>query len=237
MQIKVLGICGSPVKGGNTEAFLNECLKAAEAAGDVKTKLITLAGKDIKDCRHCNWCTRKQEENKFCAQQDDMQEIYMEMLGTDAVLLASPAYLGRLTGYMACMTDRLRGFLFGNIYGGRLRNKVGGALAVAWGRNTGLETTLLSLVSALFILEMIPVVPLHGPGSIFGAAGVSSEGGTGKFNREDKLGVLKDEYGLAGARGLGKRLVEVAWLLKVGEAAPRASEHDVGTDLHGLSAR
>lgn len=219
MQIKVLGICGSPVKGGNTEVFLGECLKATEAEGDVKTKLISLVGKDIKDCRHCNWCWKKQEESKFCVQQDDMQEIYSAMLEADAVLLASPAYIGRLTGYMACMADRLRAFIFGNVYHGRLRNKVGGVLAVAWGRNSGLETTLLSLMSAIFILEMIPVVPLHGPGSIFGAAGVSSEGGTGKFNREDKLGVLKDEYGLAGARGLGKRLVEVTRLLKAGGMA------------------
>jgi multimeric flavodoxin WrbA len=219
MQINVLGICGSPVKGGNTEAFLAECLKASEAEGDVETKLISLAGKNIKDCRHCNWRWKKQEENKFCVQQDDMQEIYEAMLEADAVLFASPAYIGRLTGYMACMTDRLRAFIFGNIYHGRLKNKVGGALTVAWGRNSGLETTLLSLMSAIFILEMIPVVPLHGPGSIFGAAGVSSEGGTGKFNREDKLGVLKDEYGLTGARGLGKRIVEVTRLLKAGELA------------------
>lgn len=219
MQIEILGICGSPVKGGNTEAFLRECLKATEAEGDVQTKLISLAGKEIKDCRHCNWCLRKQEENKFCAQQDDMQEIYEAMVEANAVLLASPAYIGRLTGYMACMVDRLRAFVYGNLYRGRLKNKVGGALAVAWGRNSGMETTLLSLMSAIFMLGMIPVVPLHGPGSIFGAAGVSSEGGTGKFNREDKLGVLKDEYGLAGARGLGKRLVEVTRLLKAGGMA------------------
>jgi multimeric flavodoxin WrbA len=219
MNINILGICGSPIKDGNTEAFLKECLKATEAQGKVTTKLITLAGKDIKDCRHCNWCVKKQEENRFCTQQDDMQEIYQAMLEVDAVLLASPAYIGRLSGYMACMTDRLRAFLFGNMYNGTLRNKVAGALAVGWGRNTGIETTLLSLLSAILIVEMIPVVPVHGPGSPFGAAGVSSEGGTGKFNRDDRLGVLKDEYGLAGCRALGKRVVEVTRLLKTGKGA------------------
>jgi multimeric flavodoxin WrbA len=216
MQIEILGICGSPVKGGNTESFLRECLKATEAEGSVRTKLISLAGRDIKDCRHCNWCLRKQEVDKFCAQQDDMQDIYEAVVEADAVLFASPAYIGRLSGYMACMTDRLRAFVYGNQYGGKLKNKVGGALAVAWGRNSGLETTLLSLVSAIFILGMIPVIPLEGPGSPFGAAGVSSEGGTGKFSRDDKLLVLKDEYGLAGSRGLGKRMVEVTRLLKPG---------------------
>jgi multimeric flavodoxin WrbA len=54
MEIKILGICGSPIKGGNTEVFLNEGLKAAESVGDVQTELISLAGKEIRDCRHCN---------------------------------------------------------------------------------------------------------------------------------------------------------------------------------------
>jgi len=219
MDIKVLGICGSLIKGGNTEVFLGECLKAAEAVGDVSTKLVTLASKDIKDCRQCNWCFSKQEENKFCVQQDDMNEIYPEMLWADAVFLASPAYFGRLTGYMACFIDRLRAFIFGNVYQGKLRNKVGGALAVAWGRNAGLETTLLSLVSAMFILEMVPISPMHEPGAPFGAAGVSSKGGAGEFNRNDKLPVLKDEYGLVGARAVGKRVVEITKLLKAGETA------------------
>ena len=51
MEITVLGICGSPIKGGNTEVFLKESLKAAEATDGVKTKLISLADKDIRDCR------------------------------------------------------------------------------------------------------------------------------------------------------------------------------------------
>ena len=49
MEIKILGICGSPIKGGNTEVFLNEALKAAENTGNVQTELISLAGKEIKD--------------------------------------------------------------------------------------------------------------------------------------------------------------------------------------------
>jgi multimeric flavodoxin WrbA len=219
MEINILGICGSPIKGGNTEAFLRESLKAAEGTGDVKTRLITLAGKDIKDCRHCNWCVRKQEEGKPCAQQDDMVEIYPELLQADALLLATPVYIGRLSGYMACFTDRLRVFAWGNVYRGKLGSKVGGALAVSWGRNYGIETALLSILSALFMMGLIPVGPPHGYGSPFGACGLASEHGTGKFNPEDKLGVLRDEYGVKGAQALGKRVAEITKLIKAGEAA------------------
>ena len=217
-MINILGVCGSPIKGGNTEVFLKECLKAAEATGDVKTELITLAGKEIKDCLHCNWCIKKQEEGKFCAQQDDMVGIYPKVLATDALLLASPVYLCRLSGYMACFTDRLRAFAFGNIYRRRLKNKTGSALAIAHGRNYGIETTLLSIISAFLTMEMIPIGSPHLLGSPFGAAGLTSENGEGKVDPEDKLSVLKDEYGLKGSRALGKRVAEITKLIKAGTA-------------------
>jgi len=49
MEIKILGVCGSPIKGGNTEVILREALKATETAGDVQTELMSLAGK-VKKC-------------------------------------------------------------------------------------------------------------------------------------------------------------------------------------------
>jgi len=66
MEINILGVCGSPIKGGNAEAFLNEALKAAGKIDGVRTEIITLAGKNIEGCKHCNWCLVKQEKGKFC---------------------------------------------------------------------------------------------------------------------------------------------------------------------------
>lgn len=219
MEINIIGICGSPIKGGNTEVFLQEALKAAKEAGNVNAELMTLAGKEIKECNHCNWCIVKQESDKFCAQSDDMDEIYPKILKADALLVASPVYITRLSGLTACLFDRFRVFAHSKIYGGKLENKVGAALAVSWSRNLGIETTLLSIVSAFFVLGMIPISQAQGMGSAFGAAGLSSEAGTGKFDPKDKLLILKDEFGLKGARSLGKRVVEVSRLLKLGEAA------------------
>lgn len=216
MEIEILGICGSPVKGGNTEVFLREALKAAEETGDVRSNLIPLAGKEIRDCRHCNWCLRKQEESKFCAQEDDMMEIFPQIVKADALILATPVYIIRLSGYLACLLDRFRAFTWGNVYKGKLENKVGGALAVAWFRNRGGEIALLSITSAFLAFGMIPVAPSEGLGSAYGAVGLSSEDGTGKFSPKDKLGILQDEYGLKGARSLGKRVAEITKLLKSG---------------------
>jgi len=97
MPITVLGICGSPVKGGNTEAFLNEALKAAAALPGVTTRLIRLADKNIGDCTHCNWCVTRQTADRYCQVKDDMSTIYPELINADVIMMATPVYFARLS--------------------------------------------------------------------------------------------------------------------------------------------
>ena len=215
MEIKLLGVCGSPIKGGNTELFLDEALKTAHGLGNVSTEMLSLAGRQIGDCRHCNWCLTRQEEGNFCALKDDMSELYPRILEADAILLATPAYAARLSGYMATFIDRFRCLVLGKHYKRSLQGKVGGALAVSWFRNAGIETTLLSVISSLLMWGVIVVSPGE-DGCQFGAAGLSTEHGTGKFDPKDKHGVLKDEIGLKSARNLARRTVEIACTLKTG---------------------
>jgi multimeric flavodoxin WrbA len=217
MTVKILGVSGSPIKGGNTDVFLKEALKAAEAVGDVETEFVSLAGMDIRDCIHVNWCLKNQTDTKFCHQDDDMALLYPKVVEADGLLLATPVYIGRMTGPMANFLDRLRVMVHGNKHGGKLRGKVGGALAVIWYRHGGMETALLSLVTAFMIFEMIPVGA--GMPSIFGGAGVSSQHGTGKFNPEDYHEVLQDAYGLRTARHVAQRVAELCHILKAGKAA------------------
>ncbi len=216
MPVKILGICGSPVKGGNTEVFLSEALKTAEGLGDVSTELVRLIEKRIGDCRHCNWCTSKQEEGSFCCIKDDMLEMYPRIIDADALVIATPTYAGRLSGYSAVFMDRFRALVLGKRYRGVLRNKVGGAMTVAWMRNAGAETALLSVVTAYLMWGMVLASPGEG-GCEFGAVGVSSDGGSGRFVPEEKLGVLKDKLGMSSARALAKRTVELARIMKAGQ--------------------
>ena len=222
MDIKILGIVGSPVKKGNAESFLLEALKAAEACGGVTTELISLAGKEIRECKHCNWCVTKQSEGKFCNQSDDMTELYPKLLEADGLLLCTPVYSTRLSGYLANFLDRCRIFAHGNYYKGKLINKVGGALAVSWYRHLGGEEALITIITLYLIQGIIPVAPHIGLGAPTGAVGLSSEGGTGVFNPKERTGVLRDEYGLIGARNLAQRLVEVTRLVKAGQEAVKA---------------
>lgn len=218
MQINVLGISGSPIKGGNTDTFLHQALESAQQEG-ANTYFISLAKMEIRDCIHCNWCVRKQTEGQFCNQHDDMYQIFPRLLEADAILLASPVYFTRLSGYMAVMLDRLRCLGHGNLYHRALKGKVGGGLVVSWYRNTGTETGLLSLLGAFMASGMTVVAPGLGLASPMGAIGVSSDRGEGGFDPKDRLGVLKDEYGLASARQLAKEAVEMARIIKAGRLA------------------
>ncbi|WP_227762265.1 flavodoxin family protein [Zhaonella formicivorans] len=216
-KVKIFAICGSPVKGGNTETFLKNSLAVCDQLENVEYEWVTTAGKNIKSCNQCNWCMTHREEGKYCAINDDMQPWFQKILDADALLIATPVYISRLSGYTACVIDRTRAFMFGT-YRGMMKNKVGGALSVAWLRSGGIESALLSIYEGYLCDEMIPV-SVHHSGAFFGAHAFSSIGGTSKFDPNDKLQVLQDEWGLKGGQDIVKRMVEVARIVKAGKLA------------------
>lgn len=211
MKIRVLGICASPIQGGNTQAFLEKCLEAAEKDPEVDVQMVNLAGKEIGGCKHCNWCLVKQSQDVFCIQEDDMRHIYPLVADADALALATPVYIGRLSSYLAALMDRFRAFIYGKEHKGKLTDKVAGALAVGWYRHAGLETALQTIVAGILTLGMIPVATPHCP---WGAAGLSSKGGTGQFDRSVRLGVLEDSWGVEAAQALGRRMIHLARKMK-----------------------
>lgn len=222
MKIKLYGISGSPVKDGNTDALLAEALKAGEEMGDVETSMVSLYGKrglELRDCNHCNWCLRKQEEGMFCQYQNEdvMGEIYPKVVEADGLIFATPVYIGRMSGYMACLLDRLRVVVHGNVYRDALKNKVAGGIAVSWFRNSGVETTLQGLAMSFMTFKMIPVG--SGAGSIFGGAVNATLNGTGQFDPGERHGALKDDFGLNSARCTVRNVVELARLIKAGKEA------------------
>lgn len=214
----MLGICGSPIRRGNTELFLREALNAVGKDPEVKMEIISLAKKKIGGCMHCNFCVTRQSEGKFCSQKDDMTEIYPRVVEADLHLWASPVYIGRLSGHLANFIDRLRAVSgVAKYYRSALKDKPGCALAVVWLRDCGAEPTLMSITWSFFHLGMIPVGAfMNGP---FGAVGHSSLGGLGAPDKADRQLVLKDEHGLRAARFLIRRGVDLAKKLKAGSEA------------------
>jgi multimeric flavodoxin WrbA len=132
------------------------------------------------------------------------------------LIIASPVHFNRLSGATADFIDRLRVFVHGNITRGAMRNKVGGALAVAWFRNAGVEQTLITINSAYQALSMVVAAPDLG---VHGAAAFSSLNGTGETREGDRLLVKSDDFGMASASSVAQRVGELATLLENGRRA------------------
>lgn len=134
--MKAIGIVGSPRKGGNTEILTGHTLEAIEEEG-LTTKLIRLAGLDIRPCNACMVC----REEERCPIDDDLFSVYTRMKKAEAIILASPVYYGSATALIKALMERA-GYISGRrrVFAG----KVGGPLVVA--RRAGQNFTFAQLM-------------------------------------------------------------------------------------------
>ena len=145
-----------------------------------------------------------------------MGPLYKKLLEADGIIVASPVHFGRLSGLTADLLDRTRAFVHGNIFRMALKNKVGGAMAVAFFRGAGLETTLSSL--DLFFLTHQMIVANSGLFQL-GAGAYSSRDGKGHFEKDIRHMTLEDDYGILSARILVNRVVELSKIVNAGRQA------------------
>lgn len=213
---KILGICSSPRKGGNTDTLLKAALEAAEETEGITTEAVYLRDYDIAPCRGCYACGSEKAAggDRACLMfSDGMDEIYPKLLSCDGLILASPVYFGTLNGQMKVFMDRTEGLLrYGTSrYQYALQHKVGGAIAVGGNRNGGEEFTILSLQYFMHIHDMI-VVGSGGektPGCYIGG------GGTSWPNDRDLRDAVKlDELGMKSSRNLGRNVAGTILRLK-----------------------
>lgn len=216
--MKILGICGTPVKketntGYLTEMIMDNCKKQGD---DVETEIVRLADMEISGgCNHCNWCLKRQTEEKICAKDDDWtKQVAPKIIKADALVWATPVYLMGVSWLMACYLHRHRAFLEGKYYGlrGKERNGVHNhkpvlSAAVAWVSHGGVETTLQSMTQTAISLGFVPVAGILS----LGVGGVS-EAPLGEFGavRKDKNAMSEAQYGAA-------RLVEMVRIIKAGK--------------------
>ena len=99
--MRVLGIAGSPRRGGNTDLLLAEVMKGAASRG-AKAKTIILSRLNIAPCQHCDSCL----ETGRCKVRDDMQKVYHELEWADRIVLASPLHFMGVTAQTKAMIDR-----------------------------------------------------------------------------------------------------------------------------------
>lgn len=99
--MNVLGIFGSPRRGGNTELLLEEALLGAETEG-AKVARLHLSDFTITPCKECHGC----DTTGNCVVLDDMQKIYPKLLEADVVILASPIFFYGVTAWTKALIDR-----------------------------------------------------------------------------------------------------------------------------------
>ena len=149
--MKVLGICCSPRKGGNTEALVGEALRGAKHEG-AEDDLYCVSGKHIEPCDGCRTCA----QTGVCHVQDDMQDLYKRMIAADAIIFATPTYNYSMTAQAKLIIDRsraLHGLQEKNV-ANKLANKVGGVIAV--GGSLGLVGVVKDLYFHMITNYMLP---------------------------------------------------------------------------------
>lgn len=101
---QVLGIVGSPRRGGNTEILVDEALRGAEEAGALTEKVI-LSELDIGPCRGCDACGK----TGVCVQQDDLPALLKRMEQSQVWVLGTPVYYWGPTAQFKAFVDRWYG--------------------------------------------------------------------------------------------------------------------------------
>ena len=123
-----------------------------------------------------------------------------DLLSADAVIVGSPVYFGNMSGEVKTFFDNWL-LKFGVFRDSKMRNKIGGAFATGAAVSNGKELTMLAILEAMLVNQMI----VMGGGGAFGASATTGP---------DSPGI--DEKELAAARELGQRIAEVASVIKRG---------------------
>jgi len=101
--MKILAIIGSPRKNGNCAVLTKAVCDAAAAKGhQVTTHFIY--DKKIKGCIACEACTERKVD--ICIHNDDFNKIAKEMIEADCLIIASPVYMGQISGPLKTFFDR-----------------------------------------------------------------------------------------------------------------------------------
>jgi multimeric flavodoxin WrbA len=187
--MKVTAFNGSARKDGNTAIMIRTVFAELEKAG-IETKMIQLAGKNIRGCIACGKCFKNQD--KRCAVDNDIaNDCIVKMLESDGIILGSPTYFADVSSEMKALIDRAGYVARAN--SDMLKRKVGAAVVAV--RRAG-STHAFDTMNHFFLIGQMII-----PGSIYWNMAIGRAKGE----------VQQDEEGLKTMRVLGENM---AWLLK-----------------------
>jgi multimeric flavodoxin WrbA len=189
-SVRIIGIVGSLRKGKSTYKAMQLALESAKTVSPaIATDVIELSGLNLDPYIAVG--------SKSSDRPDDFPAVREKLVAQDVfgILMCSPVYMGIVSSPLKQLFERMLAFRQG---GFPLKNKVGGAIAVGAGRNTGVELILQQLIMFMITQGMV-LVGDGTPGDHWGGT-MQSQG--------EELG--KDEGSLDTVRGVGKRVAEIA---------------------------
>ena len=104
-NVSVVGIYGSPRKGGNSDTLLDAALESAESAG-AAVQRIYIRDLDFVPCQNCGFCAKK----GVCRIKDDMVGVYEALDTSDVILLGAPIYFCSISAQAKAMIDRCQSY-------------------------------------------------------------------------------------------------------------------------------
>lgn len=147
--MNVLGISGTPRKGGNSEILLNAALEPFGEAGWSITRILLSRAK-IAPCIGCETCVGR----KSCFIDDDMQEVYAAFQACDAIIISAPSYWRNVPAQLKALFDRS--------YAAKnrpLAGKLGGAIAVGRSTAGGGQSKVLDVIHNFYLSSGAFCVP------------------------------------------------------------------------------
>lgn len=186
--MKVIAVCGSARRSGNTATLLRAVFEPVEAAG-IECELVELAGKQIAGCTACQKCF-KHKDGRCHGRDDDGNEVIERLGAADAIVLGSPVYFADVSSETKAIIDRAG-------YVGRANREM-------FSRKPGAAVVAVRRAGAMHAFDTInhffQISDMFVVGSSYWNIGVGGARGE----------VAGDEEGLATMRRLGENL---AWLL------------------------
>lgn len=183
--MKILGVSGSPRRGGNTELLVQTALNVCVQEG-AETEFLSLAGRPIKPCLACRGCA--ETDAPRCIQEDpNFDGLIEKFIAADGILVGSPVYFGSATPEIVALLDRV-GYV-ARCSGNFLRHKVGAAITV--GRRAGHNFTFAQLNYYFLVNEMFV------PGSTYWNVAIGRQKGD----------VTADQEGIETVQNLARNMV------------------------------
>src|SRR4030042_5337569 len=101
MEMKIVGILGSPRINGNSTTIARSFITTAERLGN-ETQIVALNEISFRGCQGCYACKTDLDR---CVLEDDLTDVLEAVKIADMIVLATPVYGGHVTGTVKCFID------------------------------------------------------------------------------------------------------------------------------------